>query len=81
VVVAWSSFGVYQPFRTGDQAFLGLDSFFQDSELCSLKHARQTYLDKVKSWSKNYAHNGDEDKGRGAFSTLTVKTSLMNKLT
>lgn len=77
LLVAWSSFGLYQPFRTGDQAFLGLDSFFQDSELYSLKQARQAYLDKVKSWSKNYAHNGDEDKGRGAFSTLTVKTSFV----
>ncbi|MBO1896877.1 hypothetical protein HNW13_014020 [Shewanella sp. BF02_Schw] len=64
---------MYQPFRTGDQAFLGLDSFFQDSELCSLKHARQTYLDKVKSWSKNYAHNGDEIKGEVLFLHLQLK--------
>ncbi|MCY9856267.1 hypothetical protein, partial [Vibrio mediterranei] len=77
LLVAWSSFGLCQPFRTNEQAFMCIESCFLDSELSLLKRARQSYLDKVESWSKNYAHNGELDTGRGAFSTLSVEVSIV----
>ncbi|EPI0763999.1 hypothetical protein [Vibrio alginolyticus] len=81
LLVAWSSFGLYEPFRSNEQAFMGLESFFQESELSLLKNARQDYLNKAESWSKTYAHNGKLDKGRGAFSTLSAKVTAIKKLT
>jgi hypothetical protein len=72
LLVAWSSLGLFSPFRTSEQAFLGLESFFQPSEIEALKKERELFLEKVKTWSSCYAHSGENDIGRGAFSTLTV---------
>lgn len=73
LLVAWSSFGLFQPFRTGEQAFTGVESIFESSEIQELKVKRQSYFKMVEGWSKCYAHSDKEDPGRGAFSTLTVK--------
>jgi hypothetical protein len=73
LLVAWSSFGIFQPFRTDKQAFLGLESMYESLEIKALKEQRQCYLRMVEGWSKCYSHSGMEDPGRGAFSTLSVK--------
>ena len=78
LLVAWSSFGLFQAFRTDEQAFLGSESMFESSEIKALKNERQSYLEKVKCWSKCYAHTGKTDPGRGAFSTLSIKTSIVS---
>ena len=76
LLVSWSSFGLVQPFRTGEQAFLGIESMFDKAEIKKLKEQRRVYLKMVERWSKSYAHNGKEDPGRGAFSSLSVKISI-----
>ncbi|MGR4999305.1 hypothetical protein [Vibrio celticus] len=81
LLVAWSSFGLFQPFRSNDVAFMGLESCYQKSELALLKSSRGNYLDKVKKWSVSYAHSGEVDKGRGAFSTLSTKVTIRQELT
>jgi len=80
LLIAWSSFGLYQPFRSNDVAFKGLESCYQKSELALLKSSRESYLDKVKKWSVSYAHSGGIDKGRGAFSTLSTKVTVRSGL-
>lgn len=77
LLVAWSSFGLNQPFRSETQAFSGMESLFSDTELSKLKAKRKTYLDNAVSWSKNYAHTGTEDNGRGAFSSIKLKVSVI----
>lgn len=79
LLVSWSSFGLFQPFRTGDQAFLGVESMFDHSEIANLKAKRQEYLKMVKKWSASYVHTGEADSGRGAFSSLSVKVSIVSE--
>lgn len=76
LLVSWSSFGLFQPFRTGEEAFLGIESMFDKAEVKNLKEQRRIYLKMVERWSKSYAHTGEEDPGRGAFSSLSVKVSI-----
>lgn len=76
LLVAWSSFGLFQPFRSNDVAFMGLESCYQKSELAALKNSRGNYLDKVEKWSVSCAHSGEVDQGRGAFSTLSTKVTI-----
>lgn len=78
LLVSWSSFGLFQPFRTGDQAFLGIEAMFDNAEIKNLKERRQAYLKMVEHWSKSYAHTGKEDPGRGAFSSLSVRVSIVS---
>lgn len=78
LLVAWSSFGLFSPFRTSEQAFLGLESFFQPLEIEALKKERELFLEKVKTWSNCYVHSGEKDIGRGAFSSVSVKTTIIN---
>jgi hypothetical protein len=79
LLVTWSSFGLFQPFRTDDQAFLGIESMFNRSEISNLKAKRQEYLKMVEKWSRSFVHTGEVDPGRGAFSTLSVKVSIVSK--
>ncbi|MFB2718367.1 hypothetical protein [Shewanella xiamenensis] len=79
LLVSWSSFGLFQPFRTDDQAFLGVESMFDRSEISNLKAKRQEYLKMVEKWSKSFVHTGEVDPGRGAFSTLSVKVSILSE--
>lgn len=79
LLVSWSSFGLLQPFRTDEQALLGLESMFQVSEINELKLKRQFYLKIIEGWSKCYAHSGIEDPGRGAFSSLHVTARVVSK--
>ncbi|TLF45429.1 hypothetical protein FEI13_18230 [Halomonas urmiana] len=78
LLVSWSSFGLFQPFRTGDQAFEGVESMFDRSEITKLKAKRQEYLKMVEKWSTSYVHTGEADPGRGAFSSLSVKLSIIS---
>lgn len=70
LIVSWSSFGLFDPFRTSEQAFSGLESFFAGQELTLLKAKRTEYLDRVTRWSVTHLHNGVRDTGRGSFSKL-----------
>jgi hypothetical protein len=72
IIGSWSSFGLYEPFRTPDQAISGLDPYFSPYELKRLKDTRQEYLNRVTQWSLNYLHNGQRDPARGIFSKLVV---------
>ncbi len=72
LIVSWSSFGILQPFRSGEEAFAGLDSFFDSSELIALRKKRKEYLDRVDVWCKTHLHNGKVDPGRGPFATISV---------
>ncbi|MBA5601069.1 hypothetical protein H1224_08375 [Pectobacterium aroidearum] len=78
LLVSWSSFGLFQPFRTGEQAFQGVESMFDSSEITNLKAKRQEYLSMVEKWSTSYVHTGVTDPGRGAFSSLSVKVSIVS---
>lgn len=80
LLVSWSSFGLFQPFRADEQAFLGLGSIFEIAEIKELKLKRQCYFKIVEGWSKCYAHSGIEDSGRGAFSTLSVTANIVHAI-
>ncbi|MET1080295.1 MAG: hypothetical protein ABWY06_19965 [Pseudomonas sp.] len=69
LLISWSSFGLLDPFRSGEEAFLGIESMFDRDEIKSLKEKRQLYLKTVERWSKTYVHSGEEDLGRGVFSS------------
>ncbi len=75
LLITWSSFGVNHPFRTDDQAFFGLELIFEPSELEALKSERRAYLERVKTWSKCFAHTGEVDPGRDAFSPISLQIS------
>ncbi|NUU38176.1 hypothetical protein [Pseudomonas sp. C2B4] len=75
LLVAWSSFGILNPFRTNKEAFGGLESFFSAEEITKLGSERNSYLDMVKGWSTTYLHTKASDPGRGAFSK-GVKISI-----
>jgi len=80
LIASWSSFGRFEPFRTGDQAFSGLDPFFSAEELKQLKAKRQEYLGRVYQWAVNHLHNGQRDPGRGGFSRLSVTSTIVMRL-
>ena len=48
------------------------------SEIKSLKEKREEYLKMVEKWSTSYVHNGEADPGRGAFSSLSVKVTIIS---
>ncbi len=68
LLVAWSSFGILNPFRSNIDVFDSLGSFFSTGELNKLHVERSRYLNIVKGWSKSYLHTGEVDPGRGPFS-------------
>jgi len=76
LLIAWSSFGIFNPFRTDKQAFLGLESMYQADEIEALKEQRRIYISKVHAWSKAFAHTGLADSGRGAFSAMSVNFNI-----
>lgn len=78
LLVSWSSFGIFQPFRTGEQVFQGVESMFDKTEIMDLKAKREEYLNMVKKWSISYAHTNYIDLGRGVFSSLCVKVSIVS---
>jgi len=80
LIVSWSSFGRFKPFRTADHAFSGLESFFNAEELKRLKAKRQEYLSQVFQWAVNYLHSGQRDPGRGGFSKLSVTSRVVMRL-
>ncbi|MBG2914186.1 hypothetical protein KUA04_03535 [Proteus mirabilis] len=78
LLISWSSFGLFQPFRTGEQVFQGVESMFSKSEITNLKLKREEYLKMVERWSTSYIHTGFTDFGRGAFSSLEAKVSIVS---
>jgi hypothetical protein len=80
IIGSWSSFGLYDPFRTAEQAFSGLDPYFYPAELKSLKDKRQEYLRRVTQWSVNHLHNGQRDPALGIFRRWTVTTQVFLNL-
>ena len=76
IIGAWSSFGLYQPFRTADQALSGLQPHFDPSELEQLKEKRKEYLDLVTQWSLNHLHNGQRDPARGIFQKIVTSVQV-----
>ncbi|MDG0801618.1 hypothetical protein [Pectobacterium polaris] len=78
LLVSWSSFGLFQPFRAGEQVFQGVESMFDRTEITNLKAKREEYLSMVKKWSISYAHTNSIDLGRGAFSSLSAKVSIVS---
>ncbi|MFJ7313434.1 hypothetical protein ACIQVE_11790 [Pseudomonas sp. NPDC098747] len=68
LLVAWSSFGILNPFKRNQEIFNGLESFFSTEEISKLGSERNSYLSMVKDWSTTYLHTGISDPGRGAFS-------------
>ncbi len=78
LLISWSSFGLFQPFRTGEQVFQGVESMFSKSEITNLKVKREEYLKMVERWSTSYIHTGFTDFGRGAFSSLGTKVSIIS---
>ena len=54
-------------FRTFDQAFDGINNFFQQSELSKLKEKHEEYQNKVIEWSSSYIHTNLSDIGRHVF--------------
>lgn len=77
LLVAWSSFGIFNPFKENSEVFGGLESLFSSNEITKLGKQRNTYLEMVKKWSTTYLHTDTFDPGRGAFS-LGVKISFSN---
>lgn len=76
IIVSWCSFGIFSPFRSGDQALDGLDSFFNAGEIARLKARRQEYIDRVISWSVTHLHSGLRDPDRGAFAKLSITSTV-----
>jgi hypothetical protein len=77
VIGAWSSFGLYAPFRSADQAFSGIEAQFDPQELDRLKARRAEYLDLVTQWSLNHLHNGERDPAQGIFRKLVVTSQVV----
>ncbi|MDG5902205.1 hypothetical protein E2650_20355 [Shewanella xiamenensis] len=73
LLVSWSSFGLFQPFRTDDQAFLGVEPMFERSEISNLKAKRQEYLKMVEKWSKSFVHTDEVDPGRGCLLITSLR--------
>jgi hypothetical protein len=72
IIGAWSSFGLYDPFRTPEQAFSGLAPYFNPGELKNLREKRQEYLHRVTQWSVNYLHSDQRDPALGIFRKWVV---------
>jgi hypothetical protein len=77
LLVSWSSFGIIEPFRTGEQAFSGLEVFFGPAEIAALKAKRTAYIERAKTWCRMCLHNDEIDPGRTAFATITVTSQVM----
>jgi len=76
LVVSWSSFGLFDPFRTPEQAFSGLEYLFSASEITALKTKRKEYIERVMLWSVTHLHNGERDHEGGVFKKLSITTTI-----
>ena len=76
LMISWSSFGLPHAFLTSEQAFAGIEPLFQKEDMLKLKQKRNEYIDNVKTWATTYAHTGEIDKGKSAFSGLSIKFSI-----
>ncbi len=81
ILVSWSSFGIIAPFRSGEQAFSGLDRLFEDEELAALKRKRQEYIDLAIDWARTHLHNGVRDCGGSAFTQIVVTSRVISSRT
>lgn len=84
LLVAWSSFGIINPFKENDEVFGGLELLFSANEITKLGSQRNKYLDTVKKWSTTHLHTNTFDPGRGAFSlgmriSFNLSTSVKQK--
>jgi hypothetical protein len=81
ILVSWSSFGIIAPFRSGQQAFSGLDRLFEAEELAALKRKRQEYIDVAIGWARTYLHSGERDHGGSAFTQIVATSHVISSRT
>lgn len=81
ILVSWSSFGIIAPFRSGEQAFAGLEQLFEDECLAALKKKRQEYIDLAVGWTRTHLHNGNRDYGGSAFTQIVVTSHVLGSRT
>lgn len=74
IIVSWSSFGILSPFRGSEQAFSGLECFFDRQELIQLAQRRQEYLDMCVCWARTFLHNGQHDPGGDFVATISFNS-------
>jgi hypothetical protein len=77
IVVSWSSFGIISPFRTSEQAFSGIEHFFDQKEMNELAKKRREYLDMCIGWARTHLHNGIHDPGGYFIATITVTSKIL----
>lgn len=79
-IITWSSFGLMFPWRDKEQAFSGLEHFYNHNDLINLKRKRQEYLDKVELWCKtNLVTSEVEQRSPFGSLSLTVSSLTTNK--
>lgn len=77
LLISSCSFGFgISPFRSFEQAFDGLESFFNQTELTSLKIKHSEFLQNVELWCKEYAYDLSIDTGKHALKTPTTTIGL-----
>jgi hypothetical protein len=77
IIVSWSSFGIISPFRTSDQAFSGLEHFFDQNELAQLAQKRQEYLDMSIRWARTFLHSGGHDPGGYFIANISFTSTVV----
>ena len=73
LLVSWSSLGLIAPFRSGADAFAGLESIYTLEELAQLQKKRQGYIDQSIKWMTDLLHSGAPDGGKGPFAAINIK--------
>ena len=77
LIVSWSSYGLFDPLRTSEQAFSGIENIFSASDITALKTKRKEYIDRVLLWSVTHLHNRERDHGGGVFKKLSITTTVI----
>lgn len=75
IIVTWSSFGIVLPWRENEAAFQGLEHFFGQEEMSSLKSRRQQYLAQVEEWCRTNVVTSKIEQ-RSPFTTISVKVAI-----
>ncbi|MFC1684752.1 hypothetical protein ACFL0R_04690 [Pseudomonadota bacterium] len=76
LITMWSSFGIMQPFRSGEIAFSGLDNVFNPAEIKLLNDQRESYIKLVKKWSISSLIDEESTSKCSPFGELSISFSV-----
>lgn len=79
LLVSWAS-AHFQVLNCSELDFKGLEALVGKTQICSLIEKKKEYYDKVKLWSKSFAHTQDFDKAVSVFDEPFFRAEVLSRI-